>query len=391
MFICRQSKRNLTLAVIGVSAILLTLGLPASLRAQGWTWTTEIIFSTASRQASLAVDAEGNLHLSYSDDETQTVRYAFRSAQDKKWFTMLLGGKRGNTDTFTRVALDRAGNPYICYTPDILRYAHWDGTRWYDQVITDVGLIQYSCSVAIAADKTPNLIWYQYSTPEKVDYVHIKHASLKDGAWLARTLDFAAQTGKFEEITLDSDGNPHISYDAFVAGELRYAHYVNGQWKIATVDSRAMAKSGDYDIGMGNSIVLDKDGRPMISYYGDHNFKFARFDGERWKIETLEQVNPTGSWLGWRSHLLLDSRGLRHVSYEDGGLLKHAYWDGSQWKIQVVVPTGPEKHRYSAFAIGPDDTLYLVYRDPFDASLKLAVGRKTPAATSSASRGDTHP
>jgi hypothetical protein len=358
--------------------------------AQTWTWSYEDI-APSGKQASIAVDSESNLHLSYLDDREATVKYAFRAARSHRWDTMDLGGTRGNTETYSKTVVDRAGNPHICYTPTVLEYVYYDGASWHNQQISpNAGMIQYYCALAVADDGTPHVIWYQYGNPDGSNYLHIRYAVLKDGAWLAKTLDFSGQTGKHEAITLDSLGSPHVTYDAFVDGEMRYARLVGGKWSVSTIDSRAqtLSKTQEYEVGMGSSIVLTKAGKPMISYYGTTSIRFAKFDADHWSVETIDNVSPTGSWLGWRTNLVLDHNQSPHISYEDGGTLKHAYWDGEKWHYQVIVRNRNSPHLYHSMAIGPDDALYVPFRDPSNGALKLAVGRPDfrPAPSTQASK-----
>jgi len=389
MLAAKPARGNRPWQFLGPAAVLFLLLQPLAAAAQSWNWRAETV-APSGQQTSIAVDADGNLHISYVDDVNQIVRYAFRPAGSTRWFTMDLGGTKGNTETYTKIVLDRDGNPHICYTPTVLRYAYWDAKEWHDsQLSSDAGMphIQHSCSVAIASDGTPYVSWYQIAFPNEG---HFKLAELKDRVWTLRTMDFSPQTGKFHSLAIDPQGNPIISYDAYVDGELRCARYRDGKWTTATVDSRAWGKTGDYDVGMGNAVAFNKDGQPMISYYTDHSLKLATFDGTRWKLETIDSVNPTGSWMGTRSSLVLDSKGFPHVSYDDGGLVKHAYWDGAQWRVQVVVPAGAQKHTFSSMAIGPDDTLYILYRDPSDGSLMLATGRLGSKAASASAQGQQH-
>jgi len=352
------------------------LFLSRSAAAQTWNWTYEDV-SNSGKQTSIAVDSGSNLHLTYLDDREATVKYAYHAAGSHRWDTMELGGTRGNTETYSKIVVDKESNPHICFTPTILEYAHYDNGGWHSQQVSpDTGMIQYYCAVAIAADGTPHLIWYQYGNPDGSTYLHIKYAVLKTGVWLARTLDFGGETGKHESITLDSAGNPHVTYEAFVDGELRYAHLQDGKWSVATIDSRAQSvgTTNEYNIGMGSSIALTKEQRPMISYYGNSTVRFAKLVGDRWSVETIDSVSPTGSWLGWRTNLVLDHNERPHISYEDGGTLKHAYWDGQKWHYQVIVP-GRGSDLYHSMARGPDDSLYIPFRDPAGGTLKLAIGR----------------
>lgn len=45
------------------------------------------------------------------------------------------------------------------------------------------------------------------------------------------------EIGRFTSIALDDSGNPHISFQDFSNGDLKYATKTEGSWNIETVDS----------------------------------------------------------------------------------------------------------------------------------------------------------
>src|SRR5262249_3368690 len=77
--------------------------------AEDWSWRTEKVDTDASF-TSLAVDHDGNVHVSYVNNGM--VKYAFRPVGTSKWFNTTVD--QGNS--FTNIAVDGADNPYICYT-----------------------------------------------------------------------------------------------------------------------------------------------------------------------------------------------------------------------------------------------------------------------------------
>jgi hypothetical protein len=338
--------------------------------AQSWSWTYEMI-DLPSKFPSLAVDTSSNLHISYADNNG-ALKYGFRPAGNAKWFTMVLDKQLGQF--VTRLTLDSNDNPQICYTPGRIKYAHFDGQQWRTQeVAKDSGEIGYTCSIVLAKDGTPHLTWYQLSGPTP-NYLHMRYAVLKDNAWLARTLDFDNETGKWNSMVLDTHGEPLVAYSAWYNGELRLAHWNGKQWQFNTVDSRVRSH-GEYNIGQGNSLILDRDGKAHISYYSEKALKYAYQAGEDWKIESVDPITWLGSWAHFHSSIVLDKHGLPHICYEDAGVLKHAFSDGKQWHIQVLARNGLESFRYSSMAIDKDDNIYIAFRDPEDNTLKLATGR----------------
>jgi len=328
---------------------------------------------------SLAVDANSNLHVSYADN-LGGLKYGFRPAGSSRWYTMVLDKQLGQLTT--HLALDASNNPHICYTPGIIKYAHWDGREWrIQQIAKDTGTIGYTCSLVVSKDGTPHLAWYQLTGPV---VLHIRYAVLKDAAWLVRTLDFDRETGKWNSMVLDANDDPLLSYSAWVDGELRLAHWNGKQWDFTTVDSRTRSH-GESNLGPGNSLTLGPGGKAHISFYSEKALKYAHEVDDGWKVETIDQVSWLGGWTSFRSSIVLDKHHFPHICYEDSGALKHAYWDGKKWRIQVLAPSGLDMFRYSSMAIDRDDNIYIAFRDAEDNTLKLATGHPASAQLDTAS------
>lgn len=372
-------KTNLKLfsipGLLFTAALLLLL--PCASFAQTWKWHVEPV-DQVGKFTSIATDKDGDVHLSYADNET--IRYAFRpvGAADK-WFTMQIDGG----SAYTNLAVDAQGHPHICYTGGVVHYARFDGTNWDKQKIaTDNAPITFSCAIAISPDGTPNISWYRERNADDSHYTHIKFAALRNGVWLIHTVDFDMQTGKWESMQIDSHGNPVLSFDAYVKGLLKFAQKDGDDWKLSTVDFRGRTNKV-YDVGMGNSLAVGKDGKPRISYEDGEDIKFAYPDGDSWKVETIDTWLPLGSWVGYRTWLALDSQDHPQIVYDAGGTLKHAYWDGQKWHIEILAHNGFNGYRYCSIAIDAHDTMYVSYADPEDGSLKVAVGELQQAADSS--------
>jgi hypothetical protein len=362
--------------------VWLTL-LSNSAAAQNWSWTKETI-DTSGTATALAVDSGGNVHVSYN---AGGLKYGFRPAgRESHWFTMKLGGGVN----YTGITTDSKNYAHICstYLSLPLRYAHFNGKDWVIEEIApeDNMSVQVQCSVAISPDGTPHLSWYRIP-PNDLSYAHMRYAVLKDGVWQMRTLDFDMQTGKWESMVVDSQGNPAISYDAYIKGLLKLARWDGKDWIIRVVDYRG-AHGSDYNLGMGSHVMLDAAGNAHISYYTTNEIRYARQEGQNWKIETVDRIVPTGTAADFRSFIVLDKDGRPHISYEDAGVLKHAYWDRQAWRIQVIAPTGQSSSRFNSMAVDPkENILYVAYQDPVDSSLQVVVGRElVPLQTATTKR-----
>jgi len=97
-------------AMVPVVLAVLLLLLYDSAAAQDWSWTKETV-DTSGRSMSLAVDADGNAHISYGKDGE--LKYGFRPAgRESHWYTMKLGSGVSYTD----IKVDEQGNAQICVT-----------------------------------------------------------------------------------------------------------------------------------------------------------------------------------------------------------------------------------------------------------------------------------
>jgi len=160
-------------------------------------------------RTSLAVDADGNLHVSYYYPVEGQLKYGFRPAKSARWFTM--GLDKGFGEFSTRITVDPKGNPHICYSPNILKYASFDGRRWtVQQIDPGGGLVSYFCSLRIGPDGAPQVSWYVESG------TYIRYAALKNGAWIAQTADAENKPGKWNSMVLDNTAPHFLSEEPIV-------------------------------------------------------------------------------------------------------------------------------------------------------------------------------
>ena len=69
---------------------------------------------------------------------------------------------------------------------------------------------------------------------------------------------------------------------------------VQAEWVVETID--------DAHVKSGNSIALDHDGNPHVSYYDDENksLKYARWNGSTWEKQTIDTN-------GWYNSIAIDN------------------------------------------------------------------------------------
>jgi hypothetical protein len=343
--------------------------------AQTWQWTSEEADSAGS-DTSLAVDQEGNLHVSYRVAEGGQLRYAFRPGGSSRWFKMTLDKDQGAFST--KIIVDPQGNPHICYTPRVTMYAHFDGKKWTTQrVDPGAGVVGFGCSILVTPDGRPLISWYLESG------TYLRYAILQEGVWVVRSLDGGGGDlpGKWNSMGLDGKGNLHIAYTGFPIGQLRYGSLEGNNWHRTVLDT-PNENVPDGERGMGNSMVFDAQGNPMISYMEEHSVRLARYVDGQWKKEIVAQLPPFGIW-SWRimhSSLVLDSQGNPHISFQSVLGLHHAWWNGTKWNSQLVLKASGDAFFDSSMSIDSHNVLYISYTDPTDGTLRVATGRPLQTA-----------
>lgn len=146
-------------------------------------------------------------------------------------------------------------------------------------------------------------------------------------SWSIQTVDKNARDSGV--IALDSNNNPHITYDQSVTvnrlGEnirttnVMYASWNGSGWNIQTAFKQAAV----------DGLVLDSNNNPHILYRNQTGLEpsmYASWTGSTWNIQN-----------GFSGSLALDSTGNPHIAYFAGNAkLMYASWTGSGWSTQTI-------------------------------------------------------
>ena len=224
-----------------------------------------------------------------------------------------------------------------------MQYARYADGKWAtQQLMNSVGVSGYSCGIGVAPDGTPYVSWYQERDAASGQFdLHLKVATLREGTWLLKTVDYDTATGKWNQLVIDHKGLPHVVYSAFISGHLKYASLNGQEWNIEPVEAPVHKKEG---LGMGNSVALDSQGNAKISYYNEHHLKLAREDGAKWSLEDVDVIVPRGlSFEEYRSSLALDKNGNPYIAYENAGVSNWRTTMGTSgpswgWRLPVLNP-----------------------------------------------------
>ncbi len=143
----------------------------ASLEAGGWSVEVVDNQGDAGRYASLIYDADGVPHIAYyvaESRESGTVRHAWKDASG--WQIENVGGlqnlRMGQTGArkITSLAIDPEGGLHLAYTDrDQLIYAQKTDDGWTGQEVVEPGsrVLGQLVELTIDSDGSPHLIWYE--------------------------------------------------------------------------------------------------------------------------------------------------------------------------------------------------------------------------------------
>ncbi|RJQ19377.1 MAG: hypothetical protein C4560_06135 [Nitrospiraceae bacterium] len=159
------------------------------------------------------------------------------------------------------IAIDSNNSIHISYydsTNKILKYATNASGAWVVLTIDAAGDARSLSSIAVDSEDKVHISYYDSSNSS------LKYATNASGLWVIYTIDSLGDVGLNPSIAIDSNNNVHISYYDVTNGDLKYATNASGSWVTSTIDS-----SGDS--GRYNSIALDSYNYVHISYYDNTN------------------------------------------------------------------------------------------------------------------------
>jgi parallel beta-helix repeat protein len=333
-----------------------------------WEIETVDAQSRVSGYPSLALDPDGNPHISYKICESPTyteLRYAKNIGDD--WTVDTI--EQGTSLESSSIAVDENFVPHIGYYEawdDDLKYVKLNGTVWEIEIADSEGWVGYLPDIVLDSNNRPHISYLNLSYPYEV-----KYAWYDGNEWFNETVDSG-----FAPISIDLDSSdiPHMSYFDIDNYDLKYAHRAGGTWTILTVDQQG-------DVGRSSSLVLDALDYPHISYVDSSNrkLKYAQWNGSSWKIDTIIDVNshPIG-----RTSLKIDSRGTPHICFPDAANTDTMYATkiGNEWTVETVdgfmsTFAGLLDTNGPSLALDGEDIPHVAYLETYYEDVKLAWKR----------------
>ena len=328
-------------------------------------WRIEVVDSEGAvySHTSLAIDGNGEPHISYYKATSEDLKYANRTGLAWNTVTVDDGIRVGQ---YSSLALDKNGIPHISYYDQQngdLRHANWTGGYWNIEIVDSEDDVGRCTSIAVDDSGYPRVVYPDLTNGD------LKYANWTGTEWNIEIVDSYGVVGYSPSMTLDSRGYPHISYRNSTAMSLNYATWTGSGWDVTTVDSYG-------DVGKMTSIDLDSHEYPHISYLDSsglppyQGLKHANWTGDVWAIETVDSDGDVGG----HSSIALDSDDNPHISYYNATLgdLKYAVWTGTEWSIETVDSYGIVG-MWTSIALDGQDSPHISYLNYTSYDLKYAT------------------
>jgi hypothetical protein len=309
--------------------------------------------------------------------------------------------------TYTSVALDSDGNPWLVYgdvnSLKVARYVGSGGNcdssggsdAWQCTTVNNAGAGGGTYpSIAISSSGIP---WISFKDQvndnlKVAKYVGSGGTGCIDTAWTCTLIDATNDVGTESSIAIDPNGTPWIAHRDFTDTSLKVAKYVGSggncddtggsdAWQCTGVDTGGF-------VGYEPYIAIDPMGAPWVSYaYNINDLRVARYVGtsgtgcadSAWTCTTIESSGDVGNdssiafdpagnpWISHRDIANDDLRIARYVGSGGTGCASSAWTD-----CGVVDSTGDVGQNLS-MVFGPGGNALISYYDVTEANLKLAT------------------
>jgi hypothetical protein len=172
---------------------------------------------------SIALDSGNNVHISYSiqyyyepEINSESLNYAYLDTSG--WHKEVVDSGRG-IGAYNAIALDANSNPHISYSDaanKILKYAYKDAAGWHIKTVDTNGEVGKYTTIVLDSKGNPHISYYDGGNKA------LKYAVKNASEWHTTSPDTEG-VGKYTAIAIDSNDNPHISYYDEQNKALKYA------------------------------------------------------------------------------------------------------------------------------------------------------------------------
>lgn len=373
----------------------LPLGLVACLApalASASTWSVSQVdnYADVGKYASLAVDANKALYVSYFDN-SGSLRYA--TNKSGSWNNQQVVSSVYAAGT--AIAVTSSGTPqinfYINSTSNKgIRNTNFNGSIW-----STPNNILPGTNYTPTTDASTSIFQkdgYSYMTFVKSGTLMYAKNSVANQytSWSSTTLDSSTGSGFNNSIVVDSSGIVHAVGFNSSSNTLYYYTNSSGSFVKSIIEGPSSSTLGKWC-----SLAIDSNNTLHVAFMetrnSTNNIRYRyKSPGSGWSSE--ESVADAGASGGY-ARLEVDSAGKAHISYyyntgSGNGKLRYATNLTGSWTSEDVdAPTSTTVGNYSSLVVDSDQTVSIAYYDASNSALKLATRKAITTSASPVSFG----
>jgi hypothetical protein len=278
------------------------------------------------RYASLALDASGNPVVSYVDSTNGDLKVLHCndpncSGGDE---SITSPDTDGSVGSYASLALDGSGDPVVSYYDGDngdLKVLHCNDPNCSggDESITSpdtAGDVGRYTSLVLDALGNP-VVGYFDNTNDDLKVLHCNDPNCSGGDESITSPDTAGNVGMYASLALDGAGSPVMAYYDYTNGDLKVLHCNDPN--CAGADESIASPDGANNVGVSASLTLDSSGNPVVSYhhgwpYSDLKVLHCNDPNCSGGDESITSPDTAGD-VGACTSLVLDGSGNPVVSY----------------------------------------------------------------------------
>lgn len=311
--------------------------------------------SLADPHISVAMDSNDKLHVSFYGDVAGDLIYGMRVGSG--WYFEAVDSDE-NVGKFSSIALDGNDLPHISYrdgTNSQLKYASFNGADWTVQPLTGDG---YDTDIAIDQDGYAHIVYHSnnvlmYQFQDTAGW----HMEVVDETGFG---DLPGTIGRFNSIGLDHEGEPHVSYSSYwspispypyiYSPALAYAHRSSDGWEVEELQSWYVINS---------TILIHASGKPSFVYKAVEDLAYKSKTDLGWEDFVLDK----SEFVGLSSSLDMVFLDQPHISYHDseGFRVKYAQRNPSGWFVLTIDSAGWKASNRTRLSLSPKGDPHILY------------------------------